>query len=112
INRMIALKEAGTAILLLTHDLALAEHLADWIGVIRAGRLVEIAPPEDLTLLPQHPYTELLLNCRPDLHGGTFTHPRGAGTLPPPGRAYLRLPPPEPAPNSDRRAADGSSEPA
>ncbi len=45
----------------ITHDLALARYVCDRIGVLHAGRLVEVAPAEQVVSDPQHPYTQTLL---------------------------------------------------
>jgi peptide/nickel transport system ATP-binding protein len=58
----------GLAVLFITHDLALAKHVA-WqgrIGVMYLGRLVELAPTPLLINQPQHPYTQALLAAIPD----------------------------------------------
>ena len=51
----------GTAVLFITHDLALARHVCDRIGVVDGGRLVEVGAPDALIDSPQHPATEQLL---------------------------------------------------
>lgn len=47
--------------LFITHDLAVARHLADRIAVMKAGEIVELRPAPDLFESPEHPYTEALL---------------------------------------------------
>ncbi len=54
-------REQGAALLLVTHDLALARRIADRIAVLFAGRLVECGPAERLVEAPRHPYTRALL---------------------------------------------------
>jgi peptide/nickel transport system ATP-binding protein len=54
------------AILYVTHDIASARYLADFIVVMYAGQLVEAAPSVSLTDHPAHPYTQLLLSATPD----------------------------------------------
>lgn len=49
------------AIIFVTHDLAVARHVADRIGVLYRGRLVELGGARDVTDRPQHPYTRALL---------------------------------------------------
>jgi len=58
-------KQLGTAILFITHDLAVISEMADRVAVMYAGKIVETAPTADLFARPSHPYTELLLRCRP-----------------------------------------------
>jgi peptide/nickel transport system ATP-binding protein len=49
------------ATLFVTHDLGVVAHLADRVGVMYAGCLVELAPTRDLFRAPAHPYTQGLL---------------------------------------------------
>jgi peptide/nickel transport system ATP-binding protein len=60
-------RKRDTAILLITHDLGIVNELADRVGVLYAGRLVELAPREALFTDPQHPYTRGLLAAIPGL---------------------------------------------
>ena len=53
--------EAGTAILLITHDLGIVAHYCDRALIMQAGRIVEQAAVERLFSQPQHPYTARLL---------------------------------------------------
>jgi peptide/nickel transport system ATP-binding protein len=57
--------------LFISHNLAVVRYLADTIGVMYCGRLVEVAATEQLTTRPQHPYTATLLASVPTLRGGT-----------------------------------------
>ncbi len=45
----------------ITHDLGVAQHLADRIAVMRSGEIVEIRATNDLFVNPEHPYTQALL---------------------------------------------------
>lgn len=65
---------ADTAILFITHDLGVAQAIADRIVVIRAGRLVESGRTSDVLAAPAHPYTASLLRARISLR----TPPRSA----------------------------------
>jgi peptide/nickel transport system ATP-binding protein len=56
----------GHAILLITHDLAAAQRVADRIAVMYAGRLIEIGPPHTVLDAPGHPYTRGLGDALPD----------------------------------------------
>lgn len=58
-------KETGTAILLITHDLALVEDCADEISVMYAGRIVESAPTKEFFENANHPYSKALLKALP-----------------------------------------------
>jgi peptide/nickel transport system ATP-binding protein len=63
-------QEMGFAILFITHDLSLLLELATRLGVLYAGRLVELGPVELFRRGGTHPYTEGLLEAVPQLHGG------------------------------------------
>jgi peptide/nickel transport system ATP-binding protein len=54
------------AMLYITHDIASARYFADEILVMYAGEIVERGPAEELTQLPAHPYTQLLVASAPD----------------------------------------------
>lgn len=58
-------KEMGTAILLITHDLALVEDCADEISVMYSGRIVESALTKEFFNNPNHPYSKALLKSLP-----------------------------------------------
>jgi peptide/nickel transport system ATP-binding protein len=79
--------------LFISHNLAVVRHMAARIGVMYLGRIVEIAPTEELFRAPQHPYTRMLLDAVPDL--GMTGRPRKMieGEIPnpispPPGCAF------------------------
>jgi peptide/nickel transport system ATP-binding protein len=55
----------GTAMLYVTHDLALLAQIADRVGVMYAGHLVETAPSAALFASPRHPYTQGLIASLP-----------------------------------------------
>jgi peptide/nickel transport system ATP-binding protein len=54
------------AMLYITHDIASARYFADEILVMYAGEIVERGPAEEVTQLPAHPYTQLLVASAPD----------------------------------------------
>jgi oligopeptide/dipeptide ABC transporter ATP-binding protein len=58
----------GTALLLITHDLAVVAETVQDVAVMYAGRIVESGPVNDVLLNPKHPYTQGLLNSIPALH--------------------------------------------
>ncbi|WP_446903242.1 ABC transporter ATP-binding protein [Burkholderia sp. YIM B11467] len=58
-------EKRGMAILLITHDLNLVRHFAERVAVMERGRLVESGPVERIFAEPEHPYTQRLLNSRP-----------------------------------------------
>jgi peptide/nickel transport system ATP-binding protein len=94
LNLMSDLKdEFGLTYLLITHDLTVVRHMADRIGVLYLGRLVEEAAPEDLFTNPKHPYTQMLLNAAPQMDGfgREVAPPQGEipdPINPPPGCAF------------------------
>ncbi|MBT8217839.1 MAG: ABC transporter ATP-binding protein [Acidimicrobiales bacterium] len=51
--------------LYITHDLAVARYMCDRIAVMYLGKIVELAPTEDLLANPMHPYTKALLSAVP-----------------------------------------------
>jgi oligopeptide/dipeptide ABC transporter ATP-binding protein len=57
--------ERGLAMLFISHNLAVVEHMADRIAVMYAGRIVEEAPRDLLFASPRHPYTRTLLDAVP-----------------------------------------------
>ncbi|MEZ4867359.1 MAG: ABC transporter ATP-binding protein [Caldilineaceae bacterium] len=60
-------RETGAAVILVGHDMGLVAQFADWVGVMYAGKLVELAPVEQIVRAPQHPYAKLLLQSVPGL---------------------------------------------
>ena len=64
---------SGIAQIIVTHNLALAQFLADRIGVMYAGRLVELGSPEQVLSDPRHPYTRALIAAIPTLAGAMPT---------------------------------------
>ncbi|HYO11724.1 MAG TPA: ATP-binding cassette domain-containing protein [Thermoanaerobaculia bacterium] len=57
-------KRLGKTAVLVTHDLGEAFRLADRIGVMKSGRLLQLAPPAELAEQPADPYVQALLEVR------------------------------------------------
>ena len=62
-------KSLGLSYLFISHNLAVVHHVADRVGVMYLGRIVEIANRNTLFNTPQHPYTQMLLGAIPDMSG-------------------------------------------
>ena len=60
-------REPDTSILLITHDFGVVSQIADHVGVMYAGHLVESGPVRDVLSSPRHPYTHGLLAALPRL---------------------------------------------
>lgn len=60
-------KEKGITIILITHDLALVAQLADRIGIMYGGQLVEVGSADEVYKSPKHPYTQALIAAVPRL---------------------------------------------
>ncbi|MFQ6550754.1 ABC transporter ATP-binding protein [Aestuariibius insulae] len=94
LNLMSDLKdEFGLTYILISHDLTVVRHMADRIGVLYLGRLVEEASPDALFTNPKHPYTQMLIEAAPrmDGFGREITPPEGEipdPISPPSGCAY------------------------
>jgi peptide/nickel transport system ATP-binding protein len=59
--------DLGAAIILVGHDMGLMAQTVDRLGVMYAGRLVELAPIQQALVTPQHPYTRLLIEALPSV---------------------------------------------
>jgi ABC-type oligopeptide transport system ATPase subunit len=57
--------EFGVTYMLISHDLAVVQHLCDDVAVLREGEIVEQGPPETLFRDARHPYTRALLQAVP-----------------------------------------------
>jgi len=62
-----AARESGTAVMMITHNLAVVSEIADRVVVMYAGRVVEQGTTEEIFTRPAHPYTQGLLRAIPSL---------------------------------------------
>lgn len=85
LNLMSDLKDdLGLTYLFISHDLTVIQHMADKIGVLYLGRLVEEASAAQLFENPQHPYTQMLLAAAPKMDGFGREVPPPRGEIPDP----------------------------
>jgi peptide/nickel transport system ATP-binding protein len=76
--------EFGLTYLFISHDLSVVRHMANRIGVMYLGRVVEIAEAKMLFKAPKHPYTRMLLDAVPDLEMTGRAHQQIEGEVPNP----------------------------
>jgi len=77
-------EQLGLTYLFISHNLAAVRHIADRVGVMYLGRIVETAESDTLFSRPRHPYTQMLLDAIPDLAmSGRVREPTG-GEVPNP----------------------------
>jgi peptide/nickel transport system ATP-binding protein len=73
--------EIGASVILVGHDMGLMAQFVERLGVMYAGRLMEISPVDEIFNRPRHPYTQLLISSLPSIETkGTFA---GIPGLPP-----------------------------
>ena len=77
-------RRLGLTYLFISHNLAVVHHIADRVGVMYLGRIVEMAPKHVLFSAPRHPYTRMLLDAVPDLEMSGKSRIAVAGEVPNP----------------------------
>ena len=86
-------RERALTCLLISHNLVVVRYVADDVGVMYLGRLVELAPKSELFRAPRHPYTRMLLAAVPDPRSRERMRTPVLGEMPdplapPPGCAF------------------------
>jgi len=77
VNLLKKLKKDGLSIMIITHDLAILSEIADKIGIMYGGQIVEFGSSHDIFKNPKHPYTQGLLASIPTLYGNKPTYIKG-----------------------------------
>lgn len=60
--------ERNMSIVMITHDISLVSEIADKIGIMYAGQIVELSKSSELLSSPRHPYTQALIKAIPKIH--------------------------------------------
>jgi peptide/nickel transport system ATP-binding protein len=74
-------RQYGLSYLFISHDLSVIRYMADVIGVMYLGKLVEIGPAETICAAPAHPYTRGLVDAVPVVTTRPGLAPRGGGLM-------------------------------
>ena len=77
VNLLKNLKKGGMSFMLITHDLAVLSEIADKIGIMYGGQMVELGSSKEIYKNPKHPYTQGLLESIPTLNGGNPKYIKG-----------------------------------
>jgi peptide/nickel transport system ATP-binding protein len=68
-------QQFGLALLFISHDLAIVEHMTHRVAVMYLGKIVEMAPRQQIFTAPKHPYTKALLSAVPVPEPGAVRNP-------------------------------------
>ena len=71
------LRQRGTSVIVITHDLALLSEIADVVAIMYAGQIVELGCAREIYDSPRHPYTQALIAATPTIHGDAPQHISG-----------------------------------
>ena len=77
VNLLKNLKKGGMSFMLITHDLAVLSEIANKIGIMYGGQMVEFGSSEEIYKNPKHPYTQGLLKSIPTLKGNIPKYIKG-----------------------------------
>ena len=77
VNLLKKLKKDGMSFMLITHDLAVLSEIADKIGIMYGGHMVEFGSSHEIYQNPKHPYTQGLLKSIPKLTGDIPSYIKG-----------------------------------
>ena len=77
INLFKGLKKQGVSFMLITHDLTVLSEIADMIGIMYGGQIVEFGSAKEIYKNPKHPYTQGLLRSVPVLRGDKPSYIKG-----------------------------------
>lgn len=77
VNLLKKLKKGGMSFMLITHDLAVLSEIADKIGIMYGGQMIEFGSSFEIYKNPKHPYTQGLLKSIPTLRGDIPTYIKG-----------------------------------
>jgi len=61
--------QLNMSVIYISHDIAVIAEVSDRVGIMYAGKLVEIGPTEAIFKRPHHPYTAMLMSAFPSIHG-------------------------------------------
>ncbi len=78
VNLLKKLKKDGMSFMLITHDLAVLSEIADKIGIMYGGHMVEFGSSHEIYQNPKHPYTQGLLESIPKLKGNPPKYIKGS----------------------------------
>jgi len=77
VNLLKNLKKDGMSFMLITHDLAVLSEIAEKVGIMYGGQIVEFGSSQEIYKNPKHPYTKGLLESIPTLSGNIPKYIRG-----------------------------------